>query len=241
MFSLSASLRSCARAPPRPSLLPLQPRAARMASRRATQASRLVSRNEELAREESIVDELQDTTKLLDNAPVRMGPVSDSFSGQSPLSSPTVLPYRPLTSRTLSRHPERPPQVPQNPHSKRTSPATHCPPSLPLLTAAQFIKPTDFKDRSDDERIRRRRPLLGPDAAQSRQDDPFHLLGIDPLVEATNPKLLSYFVTEMGKVRGRAENRLTWHSQRRLTRAIRRAKNMGVIPTLSRSITLRNP
>lgn len=172
-----------------------------MASRRATQASRLVSRNEELAREESIVDELQDTTKLLDNAPVRMGPVSDSFSVD----------------------------IQSDP---RKSLRTRIP---------NFIKPTDFKDRSDDERIRRRRPLLGPDAAQSRQDDPFHLLGIDPLVEATNPKLLSYFVTEMGKVRGRAENRLTWHSQRRLTRAIRRAKNMGVIPTLSRSITLRNP
>lgn len=38
----------------------------------------------------------------------------------------------------------------------------------------------------------------------------------------------------MGKIKSRAETGLTWKNQRRLGKAIRRAKMMGVIPVLSR-------
>ncbi|KAI0068806.1 hypothetical protein BV25DRAFT_1792758, partial [Artomyces pyxidatus] len=81
----------------------------------------------------------------------------------------------------------------------------------------------------------RKRPQIGPSAAESRAQDPFYQLDIDPLYEATNPYLLANYVTEMGKVKSRAETKLTWHSQRRLTKAIRRAKMMGVMPILSRN------
>jgi len=84
------------------------------------------------------------------------------------------------------------------------------------------------------ERIILKRPYLGPSAKVSRRKDAFHQLGIDPLRESFNPTLLSTFVTDMGRVMSRAETQLTWRSQRRLSKAIRRAKMMGIIPLHSR-------
>lgn len=49
-----------------------------------------------------------------------------------------------------------------------------------------------------------------------------------------NPTLLSAFVTEMGKIRKRAQTNLTWRSQRRVTKAIKRAKLMGIMPMFYR-------
>lgn len=79
-----------------------------------------------------------------------------------------------------------------------------------------------------------KRPYLGPSAKVSRRNDVFHQLGIDPLRESFNPTLLSHFVTDMGRVTSRAETKLTWRSQRRLSKAIRRAKMMGIIPLHSK-------
>jgi len=103
-----------------------------------------------------------------------------------------------------------------------------------LPKGQHFLKPTDLLVREDP--FRRKRALLGPGATESRQNDWFHQLGIDPLDEATNPRLLSYFVTGMGKVKRRADTKLTWHNQRRLTKAIRRAKMMGVMPILNKQV-----
>jgi len=108
-----------------------------------------------------------------------------------------------------------------------------------LPTDLRFLKPTDLLPRED--LFRRKRALLGPGAAESRRNDWFHQLGIDPLDEATNPRLLSYFVTDMGKIKGRAETKLTWRNQRRLTKAIRRAKMMGIMPILNKQITRQVP
>lgn len=107
---------------------------------------------------------------------------------------------------------------------------------ITLLIWEQFLKPTDLLPREDP--FRRKRALLGPGAAESRRGDWFHQLDIDPLDEATNPRLLSYFVTDMGKMKSRAENKLTWRNQRRLTKAVRRAKMMGVMPILHKRVTL---
>ncbi|KAH7914394.1 ribosomal protein S18 [Hygrophoropsis aurantiaca] len=78
-----------------------------------------------------------------------------------------------------------------------------------------------------------RRPLVGPGKRQARSQDVFYQLGIDPLHEAMNATLLSAYVTEMGKIKPRTETGLTTKSQRRLGKAIRRAKMMGIIPVLS--------
>jgi small subunit ribosomal protein S18 len=106
----------------------------------------------------------------------------------------------------------------------------------PFFISIQFLKPTDLLPREDP--FRRKRALLGPGSAESRQNDWFYQLGIDPLDEATNPRLLSYFVTDMGKIKSRAETKLTWRNQRRLTKAIRRAKMMGIMPILNKHIPL---
>jgi hypothetical protein len=47
---------------------------------------------------------------------------------------------------------------------------------------------------------------------------------------------MASFVTDMGKIRGRADTKLTRKSQRRLGKAIRRAKMMGLTPMLSRAL-----
>ncbi len=75
---------------------------------------------------------------------------------------------------------------------------------------------------------------LGPDAKESRRRDLFHQLDINPLKEAMNSRLLSMYVSEMGKIQNRATTQLTWKNQRRLGKAIRRAKEMGIIPKFSR-------
>ena len=106
----------------------------------------------------------------------------------------------------------------------------------PIFISIQFLKPADLLAREDP--LRRKRALLGPGAAESRRNDWFYQLGIDPLNEATNPRLLSYFVTDMGKIKSRAETKLTWRNQRRLTKAIRRAKMMGIMPILNKHIPL---
>ncbi|OAX44513.1 hypothetical protein K503DRAFT_678718, partial [Rhizopogon vinicolor AM-OR11-026] len=78
-----------------------------------------------------------------------------------------------------------------------------------------------------------KRSLIGPGSKQAKKQDVFYRLGIDPLQEASNDVLMSTFVTEMGKIKHRAETGLTTKSQRKLGKAIRRAKMMGVIPVLS--------
>ncbi|KAH7931240.1 hypothetical protein BV22DRAFT_1027469 [Leucogyrophana mollusca] len=78
-----------------------------------------------------------------------------------------------------------------------------------------------------------RRPLIGPGRRKARSQDVFYQLGIDPLHEAMNSTLLSAYVTEMGRIKHRTETGLTTKNQRRLGKAIRRAKMMGIIPWLS--------
>ncbi|KAJ8523494.1 hypothetical protein ONZ45_g122 [Pleurotus djamor] len=101
----------------------------------------------------------------------------------------------------------------------------------------RFIRPHQltYKYRSlDTTRPRSRPPVVGPGSAESRYGDVFHQLGIDPLDQCMNPQLLAHFVSDMGKIYGRNVTKLTTRTQRRLGKAIRRAKMMGVIPILSK-------
>ncbi|KIM90948.1 hypothetical protein PILCRDRAFT_811450 [Piloderma croceum F 1598] len=75
---------------------------------------------------------------------------------------------------------------------------------------------------------------LGPPAKLARHKDPFHQMGIDPLDECLNSTLLSQYVTSMGRIEKRAVTRLTSKSQRKISKAIKRAKMMGIIPIHSR-------
>lgn len=72
---------------------------------------------------------------------------------------------------------------------------------------------------------------LGPSRSRSLQTD--YLLrngGIDPLRETMNPFLVSKFVTNMGKIMNRQQTQLTWKNQRRVGKAVRRARSLGLMP-----------
>ncbi|KAJ2852687.1 hypothetical protein IWW36_000044 [Coemansia brasiliensis] len=69
---------------------------------------------------------------------------------------------------------------------------------------------------------------------KARQKDPFVLMGINPLKEYKNTLMLSSFVTEMGKIKPRYQTGLSAKSQRRVAKAIRRARSFGLIPVTSK-------
>ncbi|EJU06199.1 hypothetical protein DACRYDRAFT_60818 [Dacryopinax primogenitus] len=83
-------------------------------------------------------------------------------------------------------------------------------------------------------RQRKSRRILGPSKKVAMQVDPFQLNQIDPLDEYRNIQLLNEYVTETGRIVRRAQSLLTWRSQRRMGKAIRRAKAMGLIPVWSK-------
>jgi len=99
----------------------------------------------------------------------------------------------------------------------------------------KFVKPKDltYKSRSRTLPPYRKKPSVGPPRHVARHTDMFLKLDIDPVRECTNHVLLSHFVTKMGRIMPRKDTGLTTKSQRRLGKAIRRAKMMGVIPILS--------
>jgi small subunit ribosomal protein S18 len=80
----------------------------------------------------------------------------------------------------------------------------------------------------------KRRPVVGPPPSVARYTDVFHQFCIDPVSQAQNPQMLAPFLSDMGKIYSRSVTGLTSRSQRKLGKAIRRAKMMGVIPILSK-------
>ncbi|KAG9126827.1 hypothetical protein FRC07_001779 [Ceratobasidium sp. 392] len=73
-------------------------------------------------------------------------------------------------------------------------------------------------------------PTMGPGRNEAQSFDVFRQLDINPLDEYKNGLLLKSFVSEMGKIHSRAKTGLTWRSQRRVGKAVRRARAMGIIP-----------
>ncbi|KAF7332018.1 Mitochondrial ribosomal protein s18 [Mycena kentingensis (nom. inval.)] len=109
-------------------------------------------------------------------------------------------------------------------------------PKYKLFRPGDFIRPWDLslKGRSFNESPRTRRVAVAPGARESRKNDVFHQLGIDPLKYAQHPKILFPFMSEMAMILPRRTTGLTSRSQRRVAKAIRRAKMMGLIPLHSR-------
>lgn len=97
------------------------------------------------------------------------------------------------------------------------------------------MKPHEFsyKARTVGPRPPFKRPAVGISSREARYTDVFHQLNIDPLSQAMNPAILTSYMSEMGKIYGRNVTGLTVKSQKRIGKAIRRAKMMGIIPILS--------
>ncbi|CAG8682354.1 6872_t:CDS:2, partial [Acaulospora morrowiae] len=64
--------------------------------------------------------------------------------------------------------------------------------------------------------------------------DIFQRLDINPLVEYKNFSLLSNFVSDMGKILPRRQTGLTAKNQRKLAKAIKRARSFGLLPSTYR-------
>lgn len=102
----------------------------------------------------------------------------------------------------------------------------------PLL---KIIKPSDLTPaKCLNERRGPRRAVVAPPTPEARYKDIFRQLNLDPVDFALNPSVLSAYVSEMGKIYGRNITGLTSRSQRRLGKAIRRARMIGILPQLSR-------
>jgi len=99
-----------------------------------------------------------------------------------------------------------------------------------------FIRPYDLSldGRSWKDRPSGRPRQIPPSTREARKQDVFYQLGIDPLRFAQHPAVLSQFISEMAMIHPRRTTGLTTKSQRRVAKAIRRAKMMGVIPLHSR-------
>lgn len=99
----------------------------------------------------------------------------------------------------------------------------------------KVIKPSDLTpSKCVNERKYTRRNVVPPSAPQARYNDIFRQLNLDPVDFALNPSVLSAYISEMGKIYGRNITGLTSRSQRRLGKAIRRARMIGILPQLSR-------
>ncbi|KAG1137857.1 hypothetical protein G6F64_010011 [Rhizopus arrhizus] len=84
--------------------------------------------------------------------------------------------------------------------------------------------PQDLNDNRYRESLRASRGRsTGP------KQDPFEVLGLDPLHEYKNYRLLSKFVSDMGKILPREQTGLTAKNQRKLAKAVKRARAMGLM------------
>ncbi|KAL2915039.1 hypothetical protein HK105_205361 [Polyrhizophydium stewartii] len=82
--------------------------------------------------------------------------------------------------------------------------------------------PRDLNDRNVDKFIKK----LGKPPVV----DELKKLGIDPLKEYKNTQMLSHYVTTIGLIKPRSQTGLTAANQRKVARAIRRARAMGLMP-----------
>ncbi|KAF9518472.1 hypothetical protein BS47DRAFT_1282339, partial [Hydnum rufescens UP504] len=82
------------------------------------------------------------------------------------------------------------------------------------------------------KRRRSQLPRSGPSAKEAAATDPFLFYNIDPVKEALSAHLLNGYLTTMGKIKGRNETLLPRRTQRRMGKAIRRARNLGIMPNM---------
>ncbi|ORY75691.1 hypothetical protein BCR35DRAFT_353589 [Leucosporidium creatinivorum] len=77
---------------------------------------------------------------------------------------------------------------------------------------------------------------LGPPVTAARTHDPFVRFDISPLDSPMNPWLRSQYCTSMGKIKSRGNTGLQRSSQRKMGKAVRRARSMGIVATFGVSV-----
>ncbi|KAI8871417.1 37S ribosomal protein S18, partial [Ramicandelaber brevisporus] len=76
---------------------------------------------------------------------------------------------------------------------------------------------------------------------KSLKPDIFHAFDINPLHEYKYVSLLSQYVTDMGRIISREKTGLTKINQRRVSKAIRRARAFGLMPVTYKSPVMFEP
>lgn len=98
-----------------------------------------------------------------------------------------------------------------------------------------------MRDRDDDRGGRRPARRGGPaaQAATKRKVDPF-VLDKTLRIDWRDGQLLSRFITEHGKIVPRRVSGVTAKHQRKLAKAIKTARQMGILPYGGHRVPLRN-
>ncbi|KAI7871664.1 ribosomal protein S18 [Spinellus fusiger] len=91
--------------------------------------------------------------------------------------------------------------------------------------------PDSLNDTHYQEKLRQRRGKQNVPTA-----DPFDTLGLNPLDEYKNYRLLSHFVSDIGKILPRTQTGVTAKNQRKLAQAIKRARAMGLMSCTSKYV-----
>ncbi|KAI8443666.1 hypothetical protein BY996DRAFT_6435726 [Phakopsora pachyrhizi] len=100
----------------------------------------------------------------------------------------------------------------------------------------QILKPSDLRPinlvHPADRENRKPRPVIRrpPLDSEVRFTDPFLYYGLNVLKEPYNPDLLSSFLTPLGRIKKRVYTGLSKVNQRKVAKAIRRARCMGFLP-----------
>ncbi|CDZ97588.1 RP-S18, MRPS18, rpsR [Phaffia rhodozyma] len=165
-------------------------------------------------------------------APRAVASASRSFSTSLPVSVTNIhAPFRRMGNPRKSQTMEK-----MNPVDQATIGADVSA-NLRSFDRGNIMSPEDFSQqgRAALKPIKRVKQALGPPRAIAELIDPFHRLDIDPRKEYLNARLLSTFQTEIGRIKGRAETGLTILAQRRLGKALKRAKNMGLVSRWTRN------
>ncbi|KAJ3008230.1 hypothetical protein HKX48_008700, partial [Thoreauomyces humboldtii] len=85
-----------------------------------------------------------------------------------------------------------------------------------------LYSPRDLNDKFVDRFIKSR--------SKQPQIDVCEVERMDPLKEYKNTHFLSQFLTQMGYIKSKTDTGLSRYHQRRMTKAVKRAKAMGLMP-----------
>ncbi|WBW75369.1 mitochondrial ribosomal protein subunit S18 [Schizosaccharomyces osmophilus] len=100
---------------------------------------------------------------------------------------------------------------------------------VPNVTEGQVYSPSDLKFETVE--ARNQGNFFNP-----KRHDCFKAANRSPLEFWKNPVVLSNFITELGRIKPRADTGLSAKNQRLVSRAIRRARAVGVLPTKHKSV-----
>ncbi|KAG0224089.1 hypothetical protein BGW42_005651 [Actinomortierella wolfii] len=99
--------------------------------------------------------------------------------------------------------------------------------NTPMYRSGRFRKGDIYKPSDLD--TSQPRVYRGPSDRKSKKVDELKLIGVNPLDEYKNAELLSHYISPVGRLLSREQTGLTAKNQRRLSKAVRRARAMCIL------------